>query len=224
MENTDRMSAQAYKQYKKIRDLTWQLLIDFHITELPVQVAPIIRQLGIGLYTYRENRLCIAQLGLTDFMEETDGFAMFFDGKHRIFYDDSKTRGRIRFTLAHELGHILCDPAFKQMQSEDIIKSAGTKADALSVETQANMFAVRLLAPACVLHELGLATAQDIARVCDLSLPAAEFRLRRHLALEERNRQLKSRQGQGCYYISSLEKQVQQQFAPYINSRSLYLL
>ena len=73
-------------------------------------------------------------------------------------------------------------------------------------EQEADMFATRLLAPACVLHELHATTAEQIAEVCNISMPAAEKRAERMAVLEARNK----------YYLHPLERRVREQFADYI--------
>lgn len=68
------------------------------------------------------------------------------------------------------------------------------------------MFAARLLAPACVLHELQALSAEQIAKVCNISISAAEVRAERMQVLEARNK----------YYLHPLERQVRQQFEQFI--------
>lgn len=77
-------------------------------------------------------------------------------------------------------------------------------------ETQANQFAARILAPACVLHALKVRNAEEIARLCGISRQAAEFRLARLRVLEQR----------GKYFTSPLERQVYEQFIPFLEAHS----
>lgn len=55
-----------------------------------------------------------------------------------------------------------------------------------TVEQAANVFASRLLAPACVLWGCGVHTPEQIAALCSISLPAARFRAARMAELYER--------------------------------------
>ena len=73
------------------------------------------------------------------------------------------------------------------------------------------MFAARLLAPACVLHELGITSAEKIAKVCNISITAAKHRAERMQILEKRN----------AWYRSPLERQVIKQFENYIKESRL---
>ena len=73
-------------------------------------------------------------------------------------------------------------------------------------EQEADMFAARLLAPACVLHELHATTATEIAKICNISMQAAKNRAERMQVLEARNK----------YYLHPLEQQVRKQFEDFI--------
>lgn len=214
-------SINSYTSYKKVRDAVWQLILDMNINALPVKVSRIIRNLGIGLYTYQDNTEFIHKLKLDTIAKSSDGFTLFVNNQYKIFYDNTKPVARIRFTLGHELGHIICNHVFQKV-SDSYITTRNTEPSIndSSIETEANIFAARLLAPACVLHELKLFTANEIAEHCCISQQAAEFRCQRLLLLEERNKQFLSKKGYGCYYISNLEKQVKEQFSNYINDHS----
>ena len=73
-------------------------------------------------------------------------------------------------------------------------------------EQAADMFAARLLAPACVLHKLQALSAEQIAKVCNISISAAVVRSERMQVLEARNK----------YYLHPLERKVREQFEDFI--------
>ena len=73
-------------------------------------------------------------------------------------------------------------------------------------ESEANVFARDLLAPACVLHELKAFTARDIANLCNISLESASYREQRMRDLEARN----------AWYLHPLEIEVRKQFDDFI--------
>ena len=77
------------------------------------------------------------------------------------------------------------------------------------IEQAANVFASRLLAPACVLWALDAKTPEQIAALCQISLQAATFRAERMALLYER----------GKFLASPLERQVYHQFANYIEQK-----
>lgn len=121
--------------------------------------------------------------------DDNDGFSYIKHGKAYIFISKYSSVQRQRFTAAHELGHIILG----------------------SDEQEANVFASRLLAPACVLWGLGVTEAEQIAQLCDISLQAAEFRMKRMKELYARNK----------FLISPHEQKVYEQFDSYIKKHKI---
>lgn len=193
-----------YSNYKTARDKAWKILIDCEVDKLPVSTAALCEHYGWVLADYQEGKAAIDLLGLSSLTERTDGFCTVTDHFTYIFYNSSLPVGRQRFTVAHEIGHLALGHV-GQGRVTTINREPNSKDS--QEETQANQFAARLLAPACVLHELGATTPEVIQQVCGLSRQAAEFRARRMQELERRNR----------YYISPLERQVVEQFRSYIS-------
>lgn len=131
----------------------------------------------------------------------------FFDGERwYIIYDDKNTIQRSRFTIAHEPGHIFLGHELKgghHARTFDISKP--------QTEREADMFAARLLCHACVLWALNIHSADDIARVCNVSLSAARIRAKRMTDLYDRNK----------FLTSPLEKAVYNNFYDYIKTSPL---
>lgn len=193
-----------YSNYKTARDKAWKILIDCKVCELPVSTAALCERYGWVLADYQEGTAAIELLGLSGLTERTDGFCTVTDHFTYIFYDSSLPVGRQRFTIAHEIGHLVLGHVGRG--NVTTVNREPSPQDSPE-ETQANQFAARLLAPACVLHELGAVTPEAIQQVCGLSRQAAEFRANRMQELEKRNR----------YYTSRLERQVVEQFRSYIS-------
>lgn len=193
-----------YSNYKTARDKAWKILIDCEVDKLPVSTAALCEHYGWVLADYQEGKAAIDLLGLSSLTERTDGFCTVTDHFTYIFYNSSLPVGRQRFTVAHEIGHLALGHV-GQGRVTTINREPNSKDS--QEETQANQFAARLLAPACVLHELGATTPEAIQQVCGLSRQAAEFRARRMQELERRDR----------YYTSPLERQVVEQFRSYIS-------
>ena len=78
-----------------------------------------------------------------------------------VLYNDARSPGRIRFTVGHELGHIILGHV--QPGSVTIANRDPSPNDDPH-ETAANQVAARLLAPACVLWGLDLHTPEEIAK------------------------------------------------------------
>ena len=70
------------------------------------------------------------------------GKLIFSEGKCYIIVDDSETYQAQRYTIAHELGHLIIPT---------------------SDEYEAERFAIGILAPACVLWGCNIHSAEDIA-------------------------------------------------------------
>ena len=122
-------------------------------------------------------------------------------GNWQIVYRDEEVRGRTRFTVAHELGHELAP------DKSGHFRTASDRRE--PAETQADEFAARLLAPACVLWGLECYEPEDIMRVCDISREAAQYRSNR----------MKELRGRGKFLTSPLERQVFEAFKPWIEQQ-----
>lgn len=193
-----------YDDYKRARDLSWRVLLNTGTRELPVKVSRICRRYGVTLRSYQVGAPLIRELGLEAQCDISDGFTVRSGDRYYVFYNMEQPPGRVRFTIAHELGHVLlCHLGDGE---HTVYNRESSSEDALEEHT-ANVFASRLLAPACVLHALGAVTPEQIAAVCDISMAAARFRAGRMGMLEQR----------GKYGSSPLERQVLAQFQPYID-------
>lgn len=193
----------SYGNYKNARDAAWKTLIECGISSLPVRPSEICRHYNWVLADYIHGKRSIDLLGLSELKEKTDGFCTVTENHIYIFYDSSLPIGRKRFTIAHEIGHLILGHVGPGTVTVENREPTGTER---KEETQANQFAARILAPACVLHEVGATTAEEIQRLCGISTQAAEYRAKRMKELERREK----------YYISPLERQVIRQFHSYI--------
>lgn len=196
-----------YSNYKRARDLSWKILIQFKVSSLPVDIFSICRKIRIKLYTYQNNIELINRLHLTQHTNNNDGFATVINNHYVIFYDDTIIPSmRITFTVAHELGHILMGHITKNNIVTRWNRGEETPHD--PKETGANQFAARLLAPACILQELNVKTVEEVQKLTGLSYTASEYRLQRLNELRKRNK----------FYLSPLERCVRKQFEDFIKS------
>ena len=177
--------------------MAWKVLIECDIREFSVNLAKIINHYGIYLIRYSESDYINRHSSPNE-----DGFSRLIDCKPVIYYNDKKPIYRARFTLAHEIGHILLGHL---ANGETLHRN--TEYDVLDVrEQQANVFARDLLMPAIVLHNLNIKSSEDIARICNVSMLSAEIRYKRLTELNERN----------VFNRHPLERQVYRQFNEYI--------
>jgi len=204
-----KMTYKRHQRYQNARNASWQLLLDLGISELPIPIIPILQALEIRVHKYCDSMNYIKNHGLTGVASVSDGFTVLNHGEVHVFFDDTILRYRIRFTLAHELGHIICGhltPA-----TPITMRNKEPSGDDPPEEVQANTFASRLLAPACVLHELKAYSADEIADICQLSTKCSKVRARRMAELVQRDR----------FYTDPLERQVYKQFEQFIQKMRL---
>lgn len=192
-----------YENYKQARDAAWRILLKCKADRLPISVSAVCNAIGIHAHTYTRARGALKRINLDAATQETDGFCINMNGEYHIFYDDTLPIPRQRFTIAHEIGHVVLGhipDGSRTRRNREIC------AHDLPEETQANQFAARLLAPACVLHELRAFEPERIAELCNISITAAKFRAERMAVLEQRQK----------YYLSPLERAVCSNFRDYI--------
>lgn len=187
-----------YKIYSNIRDSAWNCLADNNIDSLPVNVMKIARQCGI--YVKRNS----------DINELLDGddAKTFYNGKDWfIIYNDLNHIFVSRFAIAHELGHIFLGHE-KALGKYAYIEEFEKKPKS---EQQADIFALRLLCPACVLMHLGLHTAKEIYDACHIPMYWAEKRSERMSILYEKSK----------FYTDPLEIKVSQNFLEFYKSKNI---
>lgn len=196
--------------YKNSRDAAWEMLIKHNITALPVSVQKVCKREHIKLLTYKEGEKVIKKFGLT---EHTIGNDAFCVGKI-IFYDDTTTPQRQRFSVAHEIGHIvLHQPKEATTYNREMSPSDNP------IESEANVFASRLLAPLCVLHFIGVQSPEEISELCNISITAAKIRYERLCEIRAREKEMVRKTGRGCFLLSPLEREVFHNFGYYIKEK-----
>lgn len=179
-----------YKDYQNARNLSWNIIIQENITELPINIVALCKQLGIEVKYYISS-------------DDNDGECTIAESIPYILVNRNCSTQRKRFTVAHELGHILLGHVGKYQ----LVNREPSPTDN-PIEQEANVFASRLLAPACVLWGCKVKTSDDIVQLCDISKQAAEYRMNRMNELYQRNR----------FLTSPLEKQVFDQFQDFISN------
>ena len=120
------------------------------ITRFPVDLHRIINSIAYCIKTYSEES--DSRSKLIELLR-ISGDAFLNRNRKTIYYNDGvRSLQRIRFSLAHELGHIIM-----VTDNEDL----------------ADIFASNLLAPRPIVYALGLRTAEEIATTFDVSISAA---------------------------------------------------
>lgn len=195
----------SYKDYQNARNASWKILLDCGIDRLPVDLNVIRERLDVRIASYEDAKTLIQKRNLSVLTAQTDGLTFYAGTEPVILYSEVCSPERIRFTIAHELGHIV----LRHVAPGSITtKNREPSPRDSQQETAANQFAARLLAPACVLWGLELHTADEIAAACRISKQAAQFRAERMKILYARNK----------FLSSPLERKLYQRFVPFMEA------
>ena len=191
-----------YEIYKKDRDLSWEILLKADITSLPVDLSKVLKAVDVKAILY-----CDAFFDAdSPKLRGSDGFVTKIGDKKAIYLNESKgTIQRRRFTLAHELGHIVLDHPINPI----IYRNSEVDENQSPTEIQANVFARDLLMPAGVLAKLHVTTVDEIMQICNVSRISAQIRLERLTELYKRNK----------FGAHPLERQVISQFKDFISNK-----
>lgn len=120
-------------RYNEIREIVSEIIEDYGISSYPLDCSSLLNRIGV-----RKIRFCVLPFDTQAFLKQQkiDGFTRRTEKYDRfetaIFYNEKMSYERIRFTLAHELGHLF-------LEHPDTGKKI--------YEDEANVFASYLLAP-----------------------------------------------------------------------------
>jgi Zn-dependent peptidase ImmA (M78 family) len=165
----------------EIEKLAIKLLKQSNISSLPIPIDVIARAQNADVVPY--------ELG-----DEISGMLVINKDNGVIGYNSKHSKGRQRFTIAHELGHYLLHKDLNKELFVDkdfiVVKYRGNKnysTEELKHEREANVFAAALLMPQLMIikelekKELQKLTENDLieelAKTFDVSVPAMTYRL-----------------------------------------------
>lgn len=174
-------------KYKFISDYIFRLLTRFEIEEYPINLNNVINCLkSIGLNIDIDTYSAFAKFKNTtvdhvvkNTFKSKDGATAFVSqiNTYIIFYNDkTSSEGRKRWTISHELGHILLKH-YKKMSPVILMRSGLSKIKYKAFEDEADHFAKLLLCHPLVLIECNLNSSQQIAQKCRISKQAASNRV-----------------------------------------------
>lgn len=130
--------------------------VENNIVDFPIKPFELIKKFKWGLLTYEEmaqKQECSIK-DICDCIGE-DGYSIYNGRNYTIAYNNTiKPLGRINFTLAHEIGHIILNH-HKDFEVTEILQDNFTKEEYKILENEANCFARNILAPAPLINELG---------------------------------------------------------------------
>lgn len=152
--------------YKLASNAAYKVLENYNGNLPQIDVFKIIKSYkNIRLLTYSD-AATKQRCDFSEFIQNVPSFHGFTISdkhlnKHLIFYNESKNNTTIRFTLAHELGHIIL-----QHDEDNAVSNK-----------EANCFARNLLCPVPIAREFSLQTVKDYISCFEISEPMAEVSL-----------------------------------------------
>ena len=150
-----------YPDYALAQYSAYQTLVSSNLYELPINIKKLIRSYGIHIQTYADfAKDCHISMDNVVFMcASEDGCTMKrSDGSYLLLYNDLiKSKGRIRYTLAHELGHYILKHHSKnnkiKISRGNFLKNLD-KLEYNKLEQEANYFAKRFLVPLPIVDKI----------------------------------------------------------------------
>lgn len=160
--------------YKKAKNMARKVLQEHNVAQIPVNVDSILKSYkNIKLITYNEmsKMFNLTEKEITDINASKDGVIQYSGNRNKYFiaYNENVAiKGRINWTLAHELGHYILNH-HKETNCFHLEESSLTLEQNYVLESEANCFARELLAPPPVLRELNVINQESISELCGLS-------------------------------------------------------
>ena len=154
------------EKYDEMDKLALEVLLDYGAVTFPLDIAGLAKKIGINLIPYSSlSSQKIQKLveknstykGVTCPRRDSNG-SLKFD----TFYNDIDIMPLAqRFTIAHEIKHVVCGDCFKKTLTEED-------------EVLAEYFARSLLAPQCMVIYQNEKDRNGISKHYEISLPSAE--------------------------------------------------
>lgn len=164
--------------FTKAEGAAYKLLEKNGVNSLPIKLKKLAKQfpnLKIKSYTWFANKHGMTIEEVCEFANSNEGCCWYRKNKNQyiILYNDLvENKGRIRWTIAHELGHFVL--RHNELTNKTKISRSSLTDDEYDIfEKEANCFARSLLAPPNVIAELNIKDTHYIMELCELSLEAA---------------------------------------------------
>lgn len=125
-----------------------------------------------GCSVYDVASICKSESGATHFDPDSSRYLILYNGEMNI--------GRIRWTIAHEIGHIHMGHFQSIEITENRIAYHDGRASYGACESEADYFAWNLLAPLPIMREMQITSAEQTMNTYGLSSQAAEIQWERY--------------------------------------------
>jgi hypothetical protein len=150
------------------------LLLKANIKWLPIDPFRIAKQFGWIILTASEMS---KESGIPPdrVIRGKDSDVYEHAGVYKIIYNETAHSGRIPFTIAHEIGHIVLNHLIDFDQTR-LSRGGLTDDEYYVLEREADLFASELLMPAPILREIGARKESDIRSICNSSISASHYK------------------------------------------------
>lgn len=156
-----------------------------NMLQLPFDILRAVSWIPKSLiFSYREfaSMHNITVETVSRYAESEDGVTHYdkCSGGHIILYNDNKPRGRQRFTVGHEVGHVL----LKHLLILSISTAAQNNFYGISdivIEQEADLFSGIVLCPFPVLKNIGVNSPSQIQKICDISTQASLIKYEQYI-------------------------------------------
>lgn len=140
------------REYQRIEALVVEMYRALGIRDVNFNVFNVAQQIGCRLIPFSNLQVFKREWLISEGYDAIN----YFDtqrGIHVVYYDDSKSYVRQRFSIMHEVGHIIL----------------GHKQESQLARIQANYFAGYALAPNPLIHEYGIDNFVDLSNTFNIS-------------------------------------------------------
>ena len=180
--------------YFAVRNNAWEFLIKNDIQKYPLNLQEIADKNNWLIWNYKY--YCkIKNINEVSLIKKyPDGFTSEDKkGNFLICYNENNNKQRNRFTICHEIGHIVLRHLYKNDK----------------LEKEANMFSARILMPMLLIKELNINSPEELAKLCDVSIESATYRLKRFNEVKGRER----------FYTNPYEIQLLEQLKDFLKTK-----
>lgn len=202
-------------RYNYVKKIACETLIKYNIKTLPIDIDTIISNtsnLRLLTYSCYAKELNINMSQAIEKLKTEDGLIQYYPDAdfYLIIYNENiYTHGRVRWTLAHELGHLFLNHAL-DFDKTEILRGGLNNDEYQVLEGEAHFYAKFLLSVPVVANSIGIKSHIHIQNIFDITNKAAI----------------------GCYnYLHNYwqrigasyhEKKVLETFKEYINRKEYY--
>lgn len=180
-------------RYNFVKSIVAKATEDNNISSYPVNVIDVFKNLHncrvISYSTHMEKYNLTPEEVISYFGSE-EGCTIYNakKDKYLVFYNDLdsyyKPLPRIRWTLTHELGHILLGH-LKEIDDIKIFRNSLSEKEYENLESEANNFTALFLANPVILDKIDIESSADIEVICKLSVEASKYRYNHYLRWRE---------------------------------------